>query len=477
MVSGKFPSWPILLVDDEPHALESFEVALKTSGVNNTLRCQDAREVVPLVRDHEVGVILLDLLMPHSPGEKVLEEVLGDFPDVPVIMVTGVREIDSVVRCMRQGAFDYVLKPVDKDRLIPSVRRAIEVNELRRENSRLARHFLTDDLESPEAFSSIITCNKRMHALFQYCEAIAGGHYPVLISGETGVGKELFAQALHNLSGREGEFIAVNVAGVDETFFSDTLFGHTRNAFTGANEARRGLVEQAAGGTLFLDEIGDLPNGSQVKLLRLLEQREYYPIGSDMAKPADVRIVTATHSDVEALMKAGQFRADLYYRLNTHRVHVPPLRERLDDLHLLLDGFLEEVARELGRDKPTYHQELLTLLAGYHFPGNVRELKSMVIDAVSGHGTRMLSSQAFQKAIRPNVSSERSPHEGPPAARHSWVSQLDGLPTLKEATSLLVAEAMRRANNNQKVAALTLGITPQAPKPAPETAPGIDGLE
>lgn len=462
MTTGRFPLHPILLVDDEPHALESFDVALKSSGLGNTLRCQDSRRVVPLMREQEIDLVLLDLLMPHQSGEEVLEEVLREFPNVPIIMVTGVSEVDSVVSCMRQGAFDYVLKPIDKDRLIPSVRRAIEVRGLRRENAMLTQRVLSDDLERPEAFSSIISCSRSMHSLFQYCEAIAGGHHSVLISGETGVGKELIARALHDLSSRRGDFVAVNVAGVDDALFSDTLFGHRKNAFTGANEARQGLVERAAGGTLFLDEIGDLCEASQVKLLRLLEQREYFPVGSDMAKPSDARILAATHEDVQARVADGRFRTDLYYRLQTHHVRIPPLRERREDIPLLLEHFVEESSRDLGKEKPTYHNELITLLRSYHFPGNVRELKSMVVDTVGTHRSRMLSSEGFKEAIRAGGFSLGNDVLGSSTDESSWVSKLECLPTLRDAAQLLIADAMRRADGNQRVAALMLGITPQA---------------
>lgn len=457
MTENKFPQRPILVVDDEPDILEVFDTALRSGGMNNTILCQDSRNVPSILQEQELEVILLDLMMPNISGEEILSLVVHDFPDIPVIMITGVYEVDTAVQCMKCGAFDYLLKPLEVDRLVINVRRALEMRELMHENSMLTHHFLTAELEHHEAFEQIITQNKKMRSIFQYCEAIATGQHPILITGETGAGKELIARAMHELSDRPGEFVAVNVAGLDDTVFSDSLFGHTRGAFTGADGVRKGLVEKADNGTLLLDEIGDLSEASQVKLLRLLEQREYFPVGSDMAKLANIRILITTHKDLDQLQKSGHFRTDLFYRLRNHHIHVPPLRERSEDIPLLLDHFLEKAAKEFGKKKPVYHKELITLLQSYHFPGNVRELRAMVLDAVSTHKGRMLSSSSF-KAIKSTGHLIRPSR----ISSASWVSQLDQLPKLKEAGEALIKEAMSRAHNNQKVAALMLGISPQA---------------
>src|SRR6185369_15273589 len=273
-----------------------------------------------------------------------------------------------------------------------------------------------------------------------YIEAVAQSPQPLLITGESGVGKELVARAAHALSGCSGPLVAVNVAGLDDTVFADTLFGHVRGAFTGADQPRRGMIEEAADGTLFLDEIGDLSIPSQVKLLRLLQEGEYFPLGSDRPKRLKARVVVATHQDLSLKQVAGTFRRDLYYRLCTHLVHVPALRERKGDLPLLLDHFLEDAARALGKKKPTPPRELLQLLVTYSFPGNIRELKALVYNAVSVHRDRVLSMDTFMKTIiRPESKS------APPAAsrpENNPFSGLDNLPTFVEAAELLVAEAI-----------------------------------
>ena len=326
--------------------------------------------------------------------------VTKDFPEVPVIVITGSNDVDTAVACMKTGAFDYMVKPVEKSRLISGVKRAIELRELQRENRLLRAHVLSDKLEHPEAFSEMVTNSAIMRSIFQYIESISISPQPILITGETGVGKELVSKAIHKLSRRNGAFVPVNVAGLDDNVFADTLFGHRKGAFTGADQARSGLVEQASGGTLFLDEIGDLSPASQVKLLRLLQDGEYFPLGSDVGKRSDARVVVATNQDIQALQESGKFRKDLYYRLCGHQIHIPPLRERREDLPILLDHFLERLPRRWAREKPTPPRELLTLLSTYPFPGNIRELQSIILDAVSSHKSGKLSMEVFKSYIR-----------------------------------------------------------------------------
>jgi DNA-binding NtrC family response regulator len=408
----------------------------------------------------EVEIMLLDLWMPHLSGEELLRRIAVDHPGLPVIVVTGADDVDTAVKCMREGAFDYIVKPVEASRLVGSVKRGIELRELHRENERLKARVLTGRLSRPEAFAGIVTVSPAMHAIFRYVEAVAASPRPLLITGETGVGKELVARAVHALSGRKGNFVPVNVAGLDDHVFADTLFGHRKGAFTNALEARAGLLEQAAGGTLFLDEIGDLSAASQVKLLRLLQDGEYLPLGADIAKRSDARAVVATNQDLESARNSGRFRKDLYYRLCGHRVHLPPLRERREDLPVLLDHFLGEAARSLEKRRPTPPDELHTLLAVYPFPGNVRELESMVFNAVSLHSAGKLSMDAFKAVIferQPALAGEAEGQEPPGSLLFP-----ERLPTLKQAEDALVEEALRRAGGNQSIAASMLGITRQA---------------
>ncbi|RLB34210.1 MAG: sigma-54-dependent Fis family transcriptional regulator, partial [Deltaproteobacteria bacterium] len=320
---NRFPLHPILIVDDEEEILRSFSIALRTGGITNILTCQDSRDVPYLLMEKDPAVILLDLGMPHMSGQELLQQIVEDFPHVPVIVITGNTEVEVAVECMKARAFDYMVKPVEKSRLISGVKRAIELNDLRKQVQILRETFAQRDLENPDAFSEIVTRNQVMLSLFRYAECIAPSPEPVLITGETGVGKELMARAIHKLSGRLGQLVAVNVAGVDDNVFSDTLFGHVKGAYTGAEAMRKGMVEQASGGTLLLDEIGDLSVASQVKLLRLLQENEYFPLGSDVAKISDARVIVTTNKDLGKLRESGDFRKDLYYRLSIHQIHIP----------------------------------------------------------------------------------------------------------------------------------------------------------
>ena len=457
-----YPQLPVMLVDDEAQALTSFEVTLRSAGINHFICCGDSREVTPVLGRQEIEIMLLDLWMPHVSGEELLRQITADYPDVPVIIVTGADDVETAVKCMKQGALDYIVKPVEKNRLVSSVKRGIELRELHRENQLLKSRILSDRLSRPEAFADIITLSPAMRSIFQYTEAVALSPRPVLITGETGVGKELVARALHVLSGRKGAFVPVNVAGLDDHVFADTLFGHKKGAFTGAMEGRPGLLEQTASGTLFLDEIGDLSAVSQVKLLRLLQEGEYLPLGSDVAKRSDARIVVATNQDLEAARNSGRFRKDLYYRIYGHHIHLPPLRDRREDLSVLLDHFLEKAAAGLGKKKPTPPDELIKLLAVYHFPGNVRELESMVFNAVSLHASGKLSMDAFKAEIFKNQPALAGDLMEKAAESEGQMAFPERLPTLKQIEQLLIDEALRRADGNQSIAARMLGITRQA---------------
>ena len=453
---SKYPTNPVLLVDDEETWLRSFSLALKSHGIDNIICCQDSSEVPSILASTEVEVMAVDLAMPGMSGEELIVEVGRTHPDVPVLVITGMGQVETAVQCIKRGAFDFFVKTNDKSSLVSGIRHAIEIRELRRENSGLRTRFLQDTLERPEAFAPIVTCSKAMRSIFQYIEAIAHSTQPVLITGESGVGKELVAKVIHSLSGRQGEFIPVNVAGLDDNIFADTLFGHKKGAFTGADRARPGLVENAKAGTLFLDEIGDLPHASQVKLLRLVQEREYLPIGSDVTRKTDARIIAATNVDPAALGEPERFRSDLYYRLRAHHVHLPPLRERREDIPLLVDHFLRQACQQ--RRKPVAPPELFPLLMGYPFPGNIRELQFLVLDAVSCTTGETLDIGR----IREHVAAH---HDDAPAARPgegAGVQFGPELPTLKRVCAELVMEAMRRTGGNQAMAAGMLGVSRQA---------------
>jgi DNA-binding NtrC family response regulator len=383
----------ILIVDDEEVVLNGVRRTLRANGFEEVLMCADSRNVEPLLEGEPIALILLDLMMPHIGGRELLERIASSHPEIPVVVVTAEQDVRIAVDCMKVGAYDYLLKPVGADELMATVRRALEHRELRDENARLRSKLLEQDLEQPRAFSGLITADASMIRVFAYLEVIARGSHPALITGETGTGKELIARALHDLSGRKGPFVAVNVAGLDDTMFSDTLFGHRPGAFTGASGTRRGMIENAGRGTLFLDEIGDLAEASQVKLLRVLQEREYYTLGDDVPKRLEARVIAATHQDPSRL------RRDLYFRLRSYHVRIPPLRERLGDLPLLINHIVREAAQDLGKQPPVVPERLYRALGRYEFPGNIRELRAMVFDAVARHTTGPLPIDPFIEAM------------------------------------------------------------------------------
>ena len=387
----------IVLVDDEEDILFGASYLLNSHGMQSVTALSDARGLMPFLQSEKAGVIVLDLFMPHISGTELLPQIVQNYPDVPVIVMTASQEIETAVSCMKEGAFDYLVKPVEESRFVSCVRRALEIRGLRREIGALRNSLIESGVKCPECFSHIITCQRDMQVLFRYIEAIADTREPVIITGETGTGKELIAQALHQASGRSGEMVSLNVAGLDDNMFSDTLFGHVKGAFTGADRDRAGMIARAAGGTLFLDEIGDLNMSSQVKLLRLLQDYSYYPLGSDISRISDARIVVATNQDLRDKMVRGEFRQDLFFRLSSHPINVPPLRNRPDDLPLLLKYFIEEASQSLDKPAPTAPDELLILLSVYEFPGNIRELRSLVFNAVAQHPSGpVLSMQSFR---------------------------------------------------------------------------------
>jgi DNA-binding NtrC family response regulator len=368
--------------------------------------------------------------------------------------------VETVVRCMRLGAFDYHVKTEEEDRLVAGVLRAIQTQELQRENREMTELFMSGELRNPEAFAGMITQDRTMLMLFSYVAAVARSPQPLLLTGESGVGKDLVATAVHRLSGCPGKLVVVSVAGLDDASFSDRLFGHARGAFAGADHPQPGRLDEAADGTLFLDDIGDLSIPSQVKLLRFLQTGEYLPLGSDRPRRVKARVIAATRQDLAALEHTRSFRRDLHYRLRTHRVRVPPLRDRKEDIPLLLDLFLGEAAVSLGKKKPTAPKQLAQLLQTYDFPGNVRELRALCFDAVSRHTDRVLSMDAFLEGMGKHggaaVQSVGESGSGNPFAA------VDRLPSFSEALELLVQEAMARAGGNQTLAARLIRLSQPA---------------
>lgn len=457
----------ILIVEDEGDIFDAYCLALRQAGFLQPHGCATVAGARLAVKKKEYALIFLDLNLKSGSGLELLPYFQEELPEVPVVVITGNTDTAIAVECMKSGAYDYLAKPVEPERFIATARNALAWCQTNRENQRLSESFFSGEPKDVGAFSSIVTQAPAMQKLFAYAEIVADSPRPVLITGENGTGKELLARSVHEAGVRaKMPWVAVNVAGLDDHAFSDTLFGHTKGAFTGAGAARAGLVEQAGCGDLLLDEIGDLRVESQIKLLRLLQENEYHPLGSDVPKACRARILATTNRDLLQAVKAGAFRADLYYRLRFHHLHLPPLRERLVDIPLISNLLLEKAAASLGCKKAVLMPDALDWLCAQAFPGNVRELEGMLFDAAAQFAGRSIPLSHFVDG-EASVSGEDRSFSGGEEDAGVLGGRFDFgawpvLPTLGEARILLIQEALRRAKGNQAVAARMLGVTPQA---------------
>jgi len=455
----------VLIVDDEINTLKASATVLKMHGLKNVVTESDSRNVLEIMNAGGIDVVILDLFMPHVSGMELLPRLRELHPQVPVIIVTAAYEVERAVECIKSGAFDYLVKPVEPERMLITLRKAFESNALTDQVASLRDHLVEDRLDNPAAFEEIVSCSRKMRAIFQYLEVVAKSPQPVLITGESGTGKELAARAIHRLSGCKGELVSVNLAGLDDTMFSDTLFGHTRGAFTGADQLRDGLIVKAASGVILLDEIGDLGESSQIRLLRLIQEREFYPVGSDTPRNSEARVVCASNKDLKELVAQGRFRNDLFFRLNVHHVVLPPLRNRKEDIPLLLEHFISQAAKSLAISPPSYPAELLDLLAVYHFPGNVRELQGIIFDAVARCKSGKLSLEPFRQVMTSGRTQAAVPTTSLALGQDPRQDQLEKIwghfPTLDEAEDYLIEFAMNIAKGNQGTAATMLGLKRQ----------------
>lgn len=374
----------ILIVDDDPSLLKLLGLRLESAGYN-VRSAKDGRSALNELEAFAPELVITDLKMGEMDGMALLDELRSRDAGLPVIILTAHGTIPDAVTATRQGAFGFLTKPVDKEDLIARVEEALR---------------LSAPSGAPEDWSEeIVTRSQRMEALLQEAKLVATTDSSVLIRGQSGTGKELLARAIHRASPRqEAPFVAINCGAIPEQLLESELFGHEKGAFTGAANKREGLFEAARGGTVFLDEIGDMPLALQVKLLRVLQDREIRRVGSNTSRPVDVRVISATHTDLEKGMESGDFRQDLYYRLNVVGLDLPPLSERREDIPLLVNHFLETLAKKTGRDR-VYAPEAMELLVSAPWPGNVRQLYNVVEQNVALSPQAVISVHMVQKAL------------------------------------------------------------------------------
>jgi len=342
----------------------------------------DPLKAAEMIRAEEVfDIALIDITMPEMDGLELLDIIKNNSPRTECIIVTAMDDVRVAVQCLRKGAYDYLVKPISEEDLVFSLKRTLEKKRLL-EILDIEKSKALPVLSRPEAFKAIKTRSPAMLRLLKEAELHAASDVPILITGESGTGKELLAKAIHAVSPRARyPFLPVNMAAIHGGIFEAEFFGHTRGAFTGAEKDRAGYLKHANHGTLFLDEIGNLPLEMQGKLLRVLQDGEYTPLGSSLSQKVDVRFIAATNEDLEGLISANRFRKDLYYRIRGSRLHLPPLRERAEDIPLLVEHFLDEFT--INGTRCTLEEEALLLLSQYDFPGNIRELRSIIQSAVN----------------------------------------------------------------------------------------------
>ncbi|MCU0592575.1 MAG: sigma-54 dependent transcriptional regulator [Desulfobacterales bacterium] len=422
----------------------SIKATLVSAGLPEPALMSDSRRVLDVLRSQRVPLVLLDLMMPHMGGMEVMQRIKEEFPEVDCVIVSAMDDVPTAVQAISSGASDYLVKPLNSDKLVALVQSHLERYRFRDELARVGRKKIFEHLKQPDAFAHLIAEDESMALVFHQIEAVAGTDYSVVINGESGTGKEMLARVIHQLSHRsKAPFYAVNMASFSKTLFEDEFFGHAKGAYTDAGGERRGFFEAANGGTLFLDEITELDPSLQAKLLRVIEEREFYRLGSTEVRNVDVRIIAATNRDISEEILKGRFRADLFYRINTYNIKIPPLRDRKQDILPLARYFLKLHAgankKKIADLSPELNERLLT----YAFPGNVRELENMMAAAVLLEKGKTLSLAASRNLL---------PYEGPERRRST------PLLTLDELERRHIERVLEATNGNRPKAAKILGI-------------------
>jgi two-component system response regulator AtoC len=433
----------VLVVDDEEKLRRVVELQLKTAGfeVEQAGSAEDALKLT-----EGADVILTDLRLPGISGLELLANLRRQDSHTPVIVMTAFGSIETAVDAMKAGAVDFLPKPFSLDHLMTVINKALEIRTLRDENRELRA-----ELGQRYEFDNIVGRSDAMREIFSTVERVAPSRATVLLCGESGVGKDLIARAIHHHSPRDGRpFVKINCTALPENLMESELFGYEKGAFTGANTTKPGKFEQADTGTVFLDEIGDVPASVQVKLLRILQEREFERLGSNKTRHIDVRVLAATNVDLRAALEQGTFREDLYYRLNVLPINIPPLRERKEDVPFLVDHFVKKLKKDLGTSAQSISEGAIQRLLEYHWPGNVRELENVI-------------ERSMVLATGPVLEAGDIKLDLAPKPR---VAATDGfLPegmTLDDFERSIIREALHRANGNKSQAARLLGLTRNA---------------
>lgn len=436
--------YTILLVDDERSIRDTLKIVLEDSGYR-VITAENGYEALKYIKEYIVDVLITDLRMPKMDGIELMKEVLNIDSSIEVIFISAYSDIKCAVKAIKLGAFDYIQKSFSMEELLIIVEKAIERKRLIEENSRLK-----NELKGRYQYDGIIGKSEKMQMLFSMVNRIADSKATVLLTGESGVGKEVFARLIHNRSSRKDKrFVVINCAAIPENLIESELFGHEKGSFTGASYRKVGKFEQADGGTIFLDEIGELPLAIQVKFLRVLQERQFERVGSLSSIDVDVRIIAATNKDLSEEVKKGNFREDLFYRINVINLKIPPLRERKEDIYLLAERFLDEFSREYNKNLKLIDIETMNILLHHSWKGNVRELRNAMERSV------VVAEDNEEVLIKKHLPLEIAENE----------SFIDGQGktemNLKDFEKLIIINTLKRVYGNKTKAAEILDIKRQ----------------
>ncbi len=436
----------LLLVDDDPAILVALEFHFLRSNFE-VRTAASAEEALGMLHEYRPDVVLTDVQMGGMSGLELLDAVNQGMPEVDVIVITGYEDMRTTIGAIRSGAYDYLVKPVDVDQLELVVNRCLRDRAARRRGTGNGNGTAHGGAAPVDRLDAGVGRSPQMIEIYKLIGMLSSSRTPVLIRGETGTGKELVASAIHNYSPWSGEpFVAINCTALAESLLESELFGHVKGAFTGALGDRRGKFELAGSGTIFLDEIGDTSPSFQAKLLRVLQAREFYPVGSERPRKTQARVIAATHRPIEELIRQGQFREDLYFRLRVVEINLPPLRERTEDIPILAEHLLARASRELGKDVRIIPPRVMQLLQEHSWPGNVREMENAITRAVVlAHG--------------PALSPDHFALQGLPGAQRAADAEADEIGTLAQAQRRHVERVLAHTSGNKSKAARILGIS------------------
>ncbi len=442
----------ILVVDDEENYLMILKELLHEEGYDEVITENRSRNVLSILKNNDIDLILCDINMPEMDGLELLEEVSQSFPKIPMIMITGMDDVETALKAIKLGAYYYITKPPDTDKLFLTIKRALEQRLLELERDSLRSSSINSD-NKKLIFQDIITDSPVMFKVFELVEIFAPTNETVLIMGETGTGKDLIANKIHELSPRKDkQFVVVNLASISSSLFESELFGHKKGSFTGALNEKIGYFEEANGGTIFLDEIGELPFELQGKLLRAIQYSEIYRIGNPKPIKLDIRIIAATNRDLAEDVNNKKFRADLYYRLNRGFIKLPPLRKRGDDVILLAKFFLEIGNTTYSKNIPGFTDTLLNSLKKYSYPGNVRELENLILNSVA-------KSDDFKPIDKINFDSNNLKINLNEADADEFQTGEINLLSIEDAVKKHIKNIMKYADGNVQKAAVILGVS------------------